>query len=82
MEQREAFVLYEESGMSLDDIGRITGVAMETAKSRLRYAVGKLRECTAAPSNRRAGVNASEDPFEDSRAGTPIVAAISRAAIG
>jgi len=43
MEQREAFVLYEESGMSLDDIGRITGVAMETAKSRLRYAVGKLR---------------------------------------
>jgi RNA polymerase sigma-70 factor (ECF subfamily) len=43
LEQREAFVLYEESGMSLDDIGRITGVAMETAKSRLRYAVGKLR---------------------------------------
>jgi RNA polymerase sigma-70 factor, ECF subfamily len=43
LEQREVFVLYEESGMSLDDIGRITGVAMETAKSRLRYAVGKLR---------------------------------------
>jgi RNA polymerase sigma-70 factor (ECF subfamily) len=43
LEQREVFVLYEESGMSLDDIGRITGVAMETAKSRLRYAIGKLR---------------------------------------
>jgi RNA polymerase sigma-70 factor (ECF subfamily) len=43
LEQREVFVLYEESGLSLDDIGRITGVAMETAKSRLRYAVSKLR---------------------------------------
>lgn len=42
-EQRDVFVLYEESGLSLEEIGRITGVAMETAKSRLRYAVGKLR---------------------------------------
>ena len=42
-EQREVFVLYEESGLSLEEIGRITGVGMETAKSRLRYAVGKLR---------------------------------------
>jgi RNA polymerase sigma-70 factor (ECF subfamily) len=43
LEQREVFVLHEESGLGLDDIGRITGVAMETAKSRLRYAVSKLR---------------------------------------
>ena len=42
-EQREAFLLYEETGLSLDDIGRVTGVAMETAKSRLRYAFRKLR---------------------------------------
>ncbi len=42
-EQRDVFVLYEESGLMLEEIGRITGVAMETAKSRLRYAVGKLR---------------------------------------
>jgi RNA polymerase sigma-70 factor (ECF subfamily) len=42
-EQRDVFVLYEESGLSLEDIGRITGVAMETAKSRLRYALAKLR---------------------------------------
>jgi RNA polymerase sigma-70 factor (ECF subfamily) len=42
-EQRDVFVLYEESGLTLEEIGRITGVAMETAKSRLRYAVGKLR---------------------------------------
>ncbi len=43
VEQRDVFVLYEESGLSVEDIGRITGVAMETAKSRLRYAIGKLR---------------------------------------
>jgi RNA polymerase sigma-70 factor, ECF subfamily len=42
-EQRDVFVLYEESGLTLEEIGRITGVAMETAKSRLRYAVAKLR---------------------------------------
>jgi RNA polymerase sigma-70 factor, ECF subfamily len=42
-EQRETFVLYEESGLGLEEIGDITGVAMETAKSRLRYAVSKLR---------------------------------------
>jgi RNA polymerase sigma-70 factor (ECF subfamily) len=42
-EQREVFLLYEESGLSLDEIGAITGVGMETAKSRLRYALSKLR---------------------------------------
>ena len=42
-EQRDVFVLYEESGLTLEEIGKITGVAMETAKSRLRYAVSKLR---------------------------------------
>lgn len=42
-EQRDVFVLYEETGLGLEDIGRITGVAMETAKSRLRYALAKLR---------------------------------------
>jgi RNA polymerase sigma-70 factor (ECF subfamily) len=42
-EQRDVFVLYEESGLSLEEIGNITGVAMDTAKSRLRYALGKLR---------------------------------------
>ena len=42
-EQRDVFVLYEETGLSLEDIGKLTGVAMETAKSRLRYAVAKLR---------------------------------------
>jgi RNA polymerase sigma-70 factor (ECF subfamily) len=41
--QREAFVLREESGMSIAEIAETTGVNPETAKSRLRYAVAKLR---------------------------------------
>lgn len=43
-EQREVFLLHEESGLSLEDIARTTGVGRETAKSRLRYAVSKLRK--------------------------------------
>jgi RNA polymerase sigma-70 factor (ECF subfamily) len=43
-EQRAVFLLYEESGLGLDEIAEITGVGMETAKSRLRYAVNKLRK--------------------------------------
>ena len=42
-EQRDVFLLYEETGLSLEEIGKITGVAMDTAKSRLRYALAKLR---------------------------------------
>jgi RNA polymerase sigma-70 factor, ECF subfamily len=42
-DQRDTFLLYEESGLSLAEIGQITGVSMETAKSRLRYALAKLR---------------------------------------
>lgn len=41
--QREAFLLREEAGLSLEDIAAATGVNAETAKSRLRYAVAKLR---------------------------------------
>ena len=42
--QREAFLLYEEGGLSIDDIAAATGVSFEAAKSRLRYAIAKLRE--------------------------------------
>jgi RNA polymerase sigma-70 factor (ECF subfamily) len=42
-EQRDAFLLQYESGLSLADIAALTGVGMETVKSRLRYAVMKLR---------------------------------------
>lgn len=41
--QREAFLLSEEADMTLDDIAATTGVNRETAKSRLRYALTKLR---------------------------------------
>lgn len=42
--QREAFLLREESNLSLQDIADVTGVGVETAKSRLRYAVAGLRK--------------------------------------
>lgn len=42
-DQREAFLLREEGGFSLEQIAEITGVGRETAKSRLRYAAAKLR---------------------------------------
>ena len=46
--QREVFLLREESGLSLDEIAKITDVNMETAKSRLRYAVNSLRKTIKA----------------------------------
>jgi len=42
-EQREAFVMHEEAGLSVEEIAAATGVSPETAKSRLRYAIAKLR---------------------------------------
>ncbi|HXD52302.1 MAG TPA: sigma-70 family RNA polymerase sigma factor [Burkholderiales bacterium] len=41
--QREAFLLQQESDMSVEEIAKATGVSRETAKSRLRYAINKLR---------------------------------------
>lgn len=41
--QREAFLLRHEAGLSIEEIAGITGVDAETAKSRLRYALAKLR---------------------------------------
>ena len=42
--QREAFLLYEEGGLSVEEIAKAAGISFEAAKSRLRYAVAKLRE--------------------------------------
>ena len=42
-EQREAVLLRLEQELSLEEIGEITGVGRETVKSRLRYAMDKLR---------------------------------------
>lgn len=41
--QRDAFLLHLESGMSLAEIGQLTGVGVQTVKSRLRYAMTRLR---------------------------------------
>jgi len=42
--QREAFLLHEESGLSVTEIAQATGTNEEAAKSRLRYAMNKLRQ--------------------------------------
>lgn len=47
-EQRDVFLLYEESALSLEEIAVITAVGPETAKSRLRYAVSKLRQALSS----------------------------------
>jgi RNA polymerase sigma-70 factor (ECF subfamily) len=41
--QRDAFLLQHEGGLSLTEIAQLTGVGTETVKSRLRYAIAKLR---------------------------------------
>ena len=43
-EQREAFLLRAEQGLGIEEIAEVAGVGRETAKSRLRYALAKLRE--------------------------------------
>ena len=48
-EQRDAFLLREEGGFSLEQIASITDSNRETVKSRLRYAVSKLRAAIDEP---------------------------------
>lgn len=56
-EQRDVFLLYEHGGLSVEEIAEVTGVGAETAKSRLRYAVAKLRATLSAlaPADRDIG---------------------------
>ncbi len=42
-EQRTTLLLKLETGLKLEEIARVTGVNTETVKSRLRYAVDKLK---------------------------------------
>jgi RNA polymerase sigma-70 factor (ECF subfamily) len=42
-EQKEALILQQFNDMSLDEIANVTAVPVETVKSRLRYAMQKLR---------------------------------------
>ncbi|URX62242.1 RNA polymerase sigma factor [Luteibacter anthropi] len=46
-EQRTAFVLRMENELSIEEIATVTGVGRETAKSRLRYAMARIRELVA-----------------------------------
>ncbi len=48
-EQRDVFLLREEAGLSLEEIAAVTGSSRETTKSRLRYAVNKLRAAIDEP---------------------------------
>jgi RNA polymerase sigma-70 factor (ECF subfamily) len=43
-EQRTAVLLRLENDLSVEEIAEVTGVGRETAKSRLRYAMNRLRE--------------------------------------
>jgi RNA polymerase sigma-70 factor (ECF subfamily) len=44
LDQREAFLLHEEGELTLEEIAATAGVGRETIKSRLRYALAKLRD--------------------------------------
>ena len=46
--QRSAFLLHHDDGLALDDVARALEVGFETAKTRLRYAMKKLRACMGA----------------------------------
>jgi RNA polymerase sigma-70 factor (ECF subfamily) len=41
--QRDVFLLHQEGGLELSEIAELTGAGVETVKSRLRYALAKLR---------------------------------------
>ena len=43
-EQKDTLMLKLEAGLDLQTIADVTGVNRETAKSRLRYAVNKLKQ--------------------------------------
>ena len=41
--QREALIMHREAGLTIREIAQVTGVTEEGVKSRLRYAMAKLR---------------------------------------
>ena len=53
--QRSAFLLHHEDGLALDELAHALEVGFETAKSRLRYAMSKLRTCMGAYLPQREG---------------------------
>ena len=53
--QKTAFLLVHEDGLSMEELARALDVGFETAKTRLRYAMSKLRTCMGAYLPARAG---------------------------
>ena len=66
LEQRGAFVMFAGGGLSLAEIAQASGVGVETAKSRLRYARATLRRVLAgersAPESSAPERSAPESP--------------------
>ena len=52
--QRETFLLHVEGDATIEEIAVLTGVGAETTKSRLRYAMNRLRGAWAARETARA----------------------------
>jgi RNA polymerase sigma-70 factor (ECF subfamily) len=46
--QKTVFLLHHEDGLAVDELARALELGFETAKSRLRYAMTKLRACMGA----------------------------------
>ncbi len=46
--QRSAFLLHHDDGLALEEVAGALEVGFETAKTRLRYAMSKLRTCMGA----------------------------------
>lgn len=46
--QKSAFLLHHEDGLAVDELARLLDCGFETAKTRLRYAMSKLRTCMGA----------------------------------
>ena len=81
-EQRDTFLLYE-SGLSLDEVASVSAVGPETAKSRLRYAVTKLRAILAPTADAiSAGAAAGGSEAAGVGAGTGVGLGVSAGAVG
>ena len=48
MPQKTVFLLHHDDGVPVEELARALGLGFETAKSRLRYAMTKLRTCMGA----------------------------------
>jgi RNA polymerase sigma-70 factor (ECF subfamily) len=46
--QKTVFLLHHDDGLSVDEVARALELGFETAKTRLRYAMSKLRACMGA----------------------------------